>query len=502
MEVAWGDLFGEVIAGLDIAGVRGLDQRMEAALVNGITTVSPRGRYFTVLCWALCEYFEAERASARAVFDPGGLGRFLARVEFLVLACTVLDAGAGDGGGALGRLNYEAETGELSAGRPARLADGTRSAMMAAYFGPCRALGLLGGAAPGSPVGFAVTPRGQRIWKARWPAMAGVDWAGALGGETLEASMVVALVPHFSLKRLPDFPQEADALRRALTEPWPATGPASQAVGEAYARFQSTVGWLRAQARERGTGSLGADALLQGAWSRAVRSGAGTGGIEDAWAEYAWRRQLHFAVELVLSAVADTVRSLGGATMDEVVEEWLRPGLGGAAPGPAPRLAALWPAAALAAERSGREAVLSVPEDLFLNASPPGDLAGLSPGARALAAFALAACLTRQSAPLRSGGVFRDFGATGERALACVEEAGDEPFRDALRRLAGVAAASHLANTLRKMGSGQHCSLRFFPEGPRLLALETPTGAGRSGSRLWNVISVLRDAGEPGIADA
>ena len=86
--------------------------------------------------------------------------------------------------------------------------------------------------------------------------------------------------------------------------------------------------------------------------------------------------------------------------------------------------------------------------------------------------------------------------------LACVEESGDEPFGVTLRMLAGVAAASHLSTTLRKMGSGQRCSLRFFPEGSRLLALETPTGAGRSGSRLWHGVGVLRDAGEPGIADA
>lgn len=499
MELAWGEPFGEVIGGLDIAGVRGLDQRIEAALVNGITTISPRGRYFTLLCWAICEFFEAEKAGA-ALYDPDRLGRFLARVEFLVLACTVLDLGKGEGGGALGRLKFEAETAALAAGRPARFADGTRSTMLAAYFGPCRALGLLGSGSPGSSVGFAVTPRGQQAWKARSAAMAGAGWASALGGKVLEAEAAAALVPHFSLKRLRDFPEEADALRRALTEPWPAPGRASPTVAESYARFQRTVGWLRGQARERGTGSLGADALLQAAWSRAARSGAGTGGVEDAWAECEWRRRLHFAVELLLSAVADTVRSLGAATLDEVVEEWLPSAPAGAPP--APRLAVLWPGAALAAGRSGREAVLSVPGDLLLEAAPPGDLAALPPGARALSAFALAACLARQSAPLRLAGIFRDFEATGERTLACIEEAGDGPFGDTLRKLAGVAAASHLSNTLRKMGSGQRCSLRFFPEGSRLLALETPTGAGRSGSRLWNVVGVLRDAGEPGIADA
>jgi hypothetical protein len=499
MELAWGEPFGEVIGGLDIAGVRGLDQRIEAALVNGITTISPRGRYFTMLCWALGEFFTAEKAGD-ALYDPDRLGRFLARVEFLVLACTVLDPGKGEDGGALGRLTFQAEMAALAAGRSVRFADGTRSAMLAAYFGPCRALGLLGSTAPGSPVGFAVTPRGQQAWKARSTAMADAGWASALGGEVLEAEAAAALVPHFSLKRLPDFPEEADALRQALAEPWPAPGRASPAVAESYANFQRTLAWLREQARERGTGSLGADALLHAAWSRAARSGKGGGGIEDAWAECEWRRRLHFAVELVVSSVADTVRSLGSATLGEVVEEWLR-----ATPADAPvapRLAGLWPEAALAIGRSGRDAVLSVPEDLLLEAAPPRDLAALSAGARALAAFAMAACLARQSAPLRSAGTFRDFEATGERTIACIEEAGDGPFGDTLQSLAGVAAGSHLSNTLRKMSSGQRCSLRFFPEGSRLLALETPTGAGRSGSRLWNVVGVLRDAGEPGIADA
>ena len=240
--------------------------------------------------------------------------------------------------------------------------------------------------------------------------------------------------------------------------------------------------------------------MLHAAWSRAARSGKSSGAIEDAWAECEWRRRLHFAVELLLSSVADTVRSLGAATLGEVIEEWLSTAPDSALI--APRLKALWPEAALAINRTSRDAVLSIPEDLLLEAAPPRDLAALPPGARALAAFALAACLTRQSAPLRSEGIFRDFEATGERTLECIEKAGDGPFGDTLRNLAGVAAGSHLSNTLRKMGGGQRCSLRFFPEGSRLLALDTPTGAGRSGSRLWNVVGVLRDAGEPGIADA
>jgi len=40
MDVAWCDGLGDETQGLDIVGVHGLDQRLKAALVNGISTVS------------------------------------------------------------------------------------------------------------------------------------------------------------------------------------------------------------------------------------------------------------------------------------------------------------------------------------------------------------------------------------------------------------------------------------------------------------------------------
>lgn len=399
----------------------------------------------------------------------------------------------------LGRLRYEQELRELLAGRAALLRDAAGSAMIAAYFGPCRALGLLRGSEPGNPVGFAVTPRGQQIWKARSAAAVGADWAEVIQAESLEAEQAEKLVPYFSLKRLADFPEEAAALRQALEEPWPGHGQASKGVTESYARFRQTVDWLRQQARESTDGALRADRLLHTAWSRTALAGRGGGGIADAWAEYEWRRRLHFAVELALSAVADTVRDLGGPTLGEVVEDWLDRVTTVGDP-VAARLAAIWPGYPLAAQRSGTDAALSVPAGLYLDSGPPDDLAALPAAARAFAAFALATSLARQSAPLRARGLFRDYKQTGERVLGCLEAGPDMPFRDSLEALAGVAVGSHLANTFRKMAAGQHCSLRFFPEGSRLLGLGRPTRAGRSGSRLWNVISVLRDAGEPGIA--
>lgn len=53
----------------------------------------------------------------------------------------------------------------------------------------------------------------------------------------------------------------------------------------------------------------------------------------------------------------------------------------------------------------------------------------------------------------------------------------------------------HLKTTLRKMGQGQTCSLRFFPEGKILVPTGIETNAGWSGSRLNNTLRMMSDIG-------
>jgi len=53
----------------------------------------------------------------------------------------------------------------------------------------------------------------------------------------------------------------------------------------------------------------------------------------------------------------------------------------------------------------------------------------------------------------------------------------------------------HLKTTLRKMGQDQQCSLRFFPEGQKLIPTGIETIAGKSGSRLNNTMRMMSDIG-------
>jgi hypothetical protein len=310
--------------------------------------------------------------------------------------------------------------------------------------------------------------------------------------DTLSPDNVRSAVPHFSLMGLERAKAEAASLREALEIPWvPAGGGTS--VARAYEKFAGTSAWLRDEAQSR---MLRADLLLADNYRRIVSEARGNDGVKTAWAEFEWRRRLHFALELIFSAVCFTLCEKGQANLSEAVTQWQE------TPELPPVLTKFWPEANLVWERTKAEAVASVPNDVFLDAGPTETLSSLSPHAKGIAAFGLVAGLASQSRALRRSGQFPDRNGVGERALALVEGVADEPFQQSITRLAEIVVEAHLATTFRKMAGGQKCSLRFFPDGHRLRTTGLPAGAGQSGSRLGNVIRVLADAGVDGIAHA
>ena len=86
----WNSGEKEVTKGLDILGFRAVDQGVEKAWVSGITTISQRARYLSLLPWALQAYYRQCGLGAGTARPPqwDAFADIQRRLELIVLAAT------------------------------------------------------------------------------------------------------------------------------------------------------------------------------------------------------------------------------------------------------------------------------------------------------------------------------------------------------------------------------------------------------------------------------
>jgi hypothetical protein len=483
MELGWGKPLKAQIQGLDILGVRGLDQSLEEKLVNGITTVSWRARYFSLLPWAIGEFFEREKQAAGTTYNDEAFVKFVSRVELLTLAATAADPLNSDAGRGLGGDRYETELRMLRGGTPITFPQDAGEGLVNAYKGPCRALGILA-AADESAIPHRLSPRGQEIWRARKASVSSEIMERLLGGSGLDKALVDAAVADFSLNAIRTNPNELAALTSALVEAWTPSEGNPEAVKAAYGRFAETMDWIRSWDAE---GKMGGLALLAANYA-AVAEQTSSSPTAVEWAHYEWRRRVHYALELLLSALCGGIFSKSAATVPEILDDWSRNAV-------APQLTDWWPAAPAAWAMDTASAISSVSSALFKDQPIPVQaLNRLPPGDKALAGYALLVALAQQSAACRSAGLFPNQESPGEQALAIVMARTGQSILETMTELfIGCVAPAHLTTTFRKISAGADCSLRFFPDGERFRSTGTETGAGQSGPRLLNVCRILAD---------
>ena len=486
MGTFWGDDLLDSTQGLDILGIRGLDQSIEMRLVNGITTISQRARYLSILTWSIGEFLTQ---NAHKGYNEADLEIFLRRVEFIILAATKVDhdINGGDFTGALGSTLYSDEIRQLASGATVPVPSERGGAILGTYFVPCKSMGLLMYGDHSVP--YKLTPRGKAIFDLRSGRLGQSPFLQILhNGGNLTRDLAEAAIPEFSLSSLVNSEEEARLLREALTVSWePNILSLQTKVNEAYRAFNGTIDWAKERLREAPNSAPG---IIVDNFKRCV-----LGKIEDPvaldWAEYEYRRRCHLGLELLLSSLTRGLQNHDAATADQVIGEWAGEN------NLSPFMEKAWPSAGDAWESSAAQARESVQEDLFLGEELPArDLRKLAAADQALAAVAILSATAKQTQDLRGQGWLSSIpGSAGEQGIKVIEEAGEHPFGELLRGLLDIASSSHLQNTLRKMGAGQKCSLRFFPEGPFL----RPTGIGMtpgySGDRLTNVLRMLADIG-------
>lgn len=479
MNVTWGSRLSDETKGLDVLGIRALDQNIEASLTNGITTISIRARYISILTWAIGQYFIDESAGGRVRHDKEARAVYLNRVRFLVLAATFLDKGASRTG-AVGSDYFADEMAALVAGNTVRLPNSGSLALLGTYFGPASALGLLESRPESSGLPFGLTERGTAMYHKRSKALEGMGLIELLrDGGNLDYEAARAAIPAFSLAQTAAFAEEVELLREAFSEPWvPGNALAAKRVAEGYQRMADTRTWID---RELSNDPADANHLISRTYDRAVLNGATS--IELEWASFEWHRRVHFALELLLSAVTRTLRVEGGLSIAQVMEKWA------SIHNLAVPLSAYWMS----------------PSDVAVTAVPPGLFSGGllrtgefdgAPEIMALKAFELLVTQARDAGAIGiMPGASAGDAATAARAIQLVES-GVGTLTDVMLTICDECVAQrHIQNTMRKMGNQQGCSLRFYPDGPVLVPTEIDFSPGYSGSRLQNTMRILADLG-------
>jgi hypothetical protein len=298
-----------------------------------------------------------------------------------------------------------------------------------------------------------------------------------------------AAIHEFSLGSLAVSSDESQLLYDALLKPWdPGTESEQARVASAYDAFNGTIAWSNGMLATEPDNATG---LIVRNFKSCTEEAIGTP-IAFRWAEYEYRRRCHFALELMLSALTSSLAEFEEAAIPQVVSDWFDTFEA------SPLLDAVWPAASGAKDASALEAVESVPKQLFDDRPvPTNDLRHLPTNDQAFAAIAILVATADQTKSVRRDGHFdRQSLSPGERAISIIEAAGDEPFSKFMEELVDLTALSHLQTTLRKMGAGQKCSLRFFPDGPLLRPTGIGMAPGHSNDRLTNVLRILTDIGK------
>jgi len=324
MQVFWNNGERENIKGIDILGIRQLDQKIEQQWVANITTISIRARYLSLLPWLLTEFYRSQLLlfDGHADFDEKAFKQASSRMEFVILAASVLGKDSGESGnttGVLGKDLFSEEMKLLQQHGSVSLEFNKGGATYGTYAMPCRGFGLFSNDNTDSSAPVKISPRGKQIVEIRQKMLQ----SSVLTNLILEGGILT--VDHikndgsiFSINGLSSCPDELSFLRESLLTSY----IQHHDVTQRYQHFTATIEWALKELSDEITG-LSSEEIIRKQYSQLVMSHpAKLSDVECNWAEYELRRRCHFAFEMLLSALTDSLMDLNDGTIEQVLALW------------------------------------------------------------------------------------------------------------------------------------------------------------------------------------
>lgn len=486
MNSFWNKGEKDIIQGLDVLGLRSIDQHIETQLLASITTISIRARYLSLIPWIVGEFFDSYKDEASLdsdmfrqllmqIFDRLELVLILATNHEKELDSTVLATGI------IGAEVHKEITDELNAQgeidiiflKEKSTGSNYTNPTYGTYYNPCRGFGLLE-SSPTAPV--ALPPNGMAIYKARKKMIKREDGvlSWLLEGGHLTKEMITQEAQYFSIDNIESIPKEMQLLQEAFLIPF---SYESSDVLESYTKFNNTIVWTLKQLSE----PKKPQELISDNFDYCIQEEAiNLKEIELNWFEFELRRRVHFSLELLLKALSHTLDELNGATAVQVVNNWLDD------------------IRYSNNVEDGQEHYNAVMQDyqstlednIFHKQQTPENSSE-----QALYAISILEVCRRQSVNLLDSIsiVENDY---MRKTFAILDELHISKVYESIVKITNFCVVEpHLKTTLRKMGQGQQCSLRFFPEGKKLVPTGIETNAGVSGSRLNNTMRMMSDIG-------
>lgn len=485
MNSFWNKGEKDIIQGLDVLGLRSIDQHIETQLLASITTISIRARYLSMIPWVVGEFFDSYKNETNLESDIFRqlLMQVFDRLELILILATYHEKKLDSKVLASGIIGVEVhkditdefnEKGKVDIVilKDKSTGENYTNPTYGTYYNPCRGFGLLESSRT-APV--VLPPSGIAIYQARKKIIKRNDGilSWLLHGGILTKEMIAEESKHFSIDNIDSIPEEMQLLQEAFLIPFTSE---SQDVQDSYAKFNDTMLWTLNQLDE----SKKPQELIYDNYDYCfTQEVSNLSEIELSWFEFELRRRVHFSLELLLKALSHTLDELNGATAMQVVNRWIED---------------IKFSNNLEDGYEHYNALMSdyqstLEDAIFFDHTPENS------SEQALYAISVLEVCRRQSSQLldSTSNVENDY---MRKAFHILDELHTSKVYESIVKVTNYCVVEpHLKTTLRKMGQGQQCSLRFFPEGKMLVPTGIDTNAGVSGSRLNNTIRMMSDIG-------